>query len=190
MSYYRGDFYRGDWYRGDPGFFSTIANIGGAALGFLPGIGPVAQKVAQVVRGFGAGSSMVHTPIAAAAGKQNGLTSLVSKGVAAVRGHPILSAAGGAGLVAGGAGALVARGMGGSMVPGQKGYHMSKPRKGVAPHMVRNRRMNPCNPRALRRAIRRTHGFAKLAMRTIHIVHPKKRGRFGGFRRRRTRARS
>jgi len=42
--------------------------------------------------------------------------------------------------------------------------------------------MNVCNPRALRKAIRRTHGFAKLAMRTIHLVHPKKKVRFGGFR--------
>ena len=47
------------------------------------------------------------------------------------------------------------------------------------------RRMNVCNPKALRRAIRRTHGFAKLAMKTIHLVYPKKRARFGGFRRKR-----
>ncbi len=45
--------------------------------------------------------------------------------------------------------------------------------------------MNVCNPRALRRAIRRTHGFAKLAMKTIHLIHPKKKVRFGGFRKRR-----
>jgi hypothetical protein len=51
--------------------------------------------------------------------------------------------------------------------------------------MPRHKRMNVCNPRALRRAIRRTHGFAKLAMRTIHLVHPKKKARFGGFRKRR-----
>jgi hypothetical protein len=41
------------------------------------------------------------------------------------------------------------------------------------------------NPKALRRAIRRAHGFAKLAMRTIHLVHPQKKARFGGFRKRR-----
>lgn len=49
------------------------------------------------------------------------------------------------------------------------------------------RRMNVCNPKALRRAIRRTHAFAKLAMKTIHLVHPTKKGRFGGFRKRRRR---
>jgi hypothetical protein len=45
--------------------------------------------------------------------------------------------------------------------------------------------MHVTNPRALRRALRRAHGFAKLAMRTIHLVHPKKKGRFGGFKKRR-----
>jgi hypothetical protein len=45
--------------------------------------------------------------------------------------------------------------------------------------------MRVTNPKALRRAIRRTSGFAKLAMRTIHLVHPKKKARFGGFRRKR-----
>jgi len=51
--------------------------------------------------------------------------------------------------------------------------------------MVRNRHMRVTNPKALRRAIRRTHGFARLAMKTIHLVHPKKKARFGGFRRKR-----
>jgi hypothetical protein len=36
----------------------------------------------------------------------------------------------------------------------------------------------------LRRAIRRTQGFAKLAMRTLHLVHPKRHYRFGGFKKR------
>jgi hypothetical protein len=47
--------------------------------------------------------------------------------------------------------------------------------------------MNVCNARALRRAIRRTHGFAKLAMKTIHLVHPKKHAKFGGFKKKRKR---
>src|SRR5260370_949558 len=49
-------------------------------------------------------------------------------------------------------------------------------------------RMNVTNVHALRRALRRTHGFAKLAMRTIHLVHPKKHARFGGFKKRRHKA--
>ncbi len=46
-------------------------------------------------------------------------------------------------------------------------------------------RMNVTNVHALRRSLRRAHGFAKLAMRVIHLVHPKKKGRFGGFKKRR-----
>ena len=44
------------------------------------------------------------------------------------------------------------------------GYHLAKDGSG---RMVRNRRMNIANPRALRRAMRRVQGFEKLAKRTI-----------------------
>jgi len=85
--------------------------------------------------------------------------------------HPVLTAAGAAGGI--GAAAGVAAGKiskHGAITVGADG------------RIRRHRRMNVCNPRALRKAIRRTHGFAKLAMRTIHLVHPKKKVRFGGFR--------
>jgi hypothetical protein len=94
--------------------------------------------------------------------------------------HPVITAAGAAGAMGAvgvGAGALAEKR---HMAGGQKGYHVSKKTGKV----VRNRRMNVCNPRALRRSLRRAHGFAKLAMRTIHIVHPKKKGKFGGFKKR------
>jgi len=52
--------------------------------------------------------------------------------------------------------------------PGQAacptGYHLAKDGSG---RLVRNRRMNIANPRALRRAMRRVQGFEKLAKRTI-----------------------
>lgn len=180
MSYYQGDFYRGDFYRGDPGFFSFLGGLAKSAAGFIPGVGPVAQA------GIGALTTKLGS-----GGMASAATSLVRRGVAAVKGHPVLSAAGAAGvLTAGGAMAGRETALMGAPGMGRKGYHMSKARKGHPSHLVRNRRMNVCNPRALRRSIRRAHGFAKLAMRTIHIVHPKKKGRFGGFRRRRTRARS
>jgi len=96
---------------------------------------------------------------------------LARRGVAAVVKHPVLSAAGAAGAI-GVMGAGVGRAIGRrGMVAAGAG-------------MRRRRRMNVCNPRALRRSIRRTQGFAKLAMRTIHLVHPKKKARFGGFKRR------
>jgi hypothetical protein len=45
-------------------------------------------------------------------------------------------------------------------------------------------RMNVTNVHALRRSLRRAHGFAKLAMRVIHLIHPRKKVRFGGFKKR------
>jgi len=54
---------------------------------------------------------------------------------------------------------------------------------------VKNRHMNVGNARALRKALRRAYGFEKLAMRTIRLLHPTKHGRFGGFKRTRSRAR-
>ena len=44
------------------------------------------------------------------------------------------------------------------------GYHLAKDGSG---RCVRNRRMNPANPKALRRAMRRTDGFVKLAKRAL-----------------------
>src|SRR5260370_9248684 len=40
-------------------------------------------------------------------------------------------------------------------------------------------RMNVTNVHALRRSLRQAHGFAKLAMRVILLVHPKKKGLIG-----------
>lgn len=62
----------------------------------------------------------------------------------------------------------------GAMVPGApgagvagacpSGYHQAKDGSG---RWVRNRRMNVANPKALRKAIRRTDGFVKLAKRAL-----------------------
>jgi len=43
--------------------------------------------------------------------------------------------------------------------------------------------MRATNPKALRRALRRAYAFERLAMKTIKLVHPRKHGRFGGFKR-------
>jgi hypothetical protein len=83
-----------------------------------------------------------------------------------------------------------------------RGYHLNKSRYFVnsnhwwqsssvgnkvekGSRCVKNRSINVANPRALRRALRRAYGFEKLAMRTIHLLHPRKGGRFGGFKRKR-----
>ena len=159
MGYYMGDFYRG--YRGDPGFFSFLGGLAKKAVGFIPGVGPIAKTAIDVV-GKVAGSR---------AGRAT--SAIVKRGGAIVSAHPVLSAAGAAGAVAG-----AGMAMRGSRAAAGMGAH-------GAAHLVgggrRHRRMNVCNPKALRRAVRRTHGFAKLAMKTIHLVHPKKHVTFGGF---------
>lgn len=44
---------------------------------------------------------------------------------------------------------------------------------GASGEFVRRRRMNVCNPRALRRSIRRAQGFARLARRVLRFTSPK-----------------
>lgn len=171
MGYYMGDYYaRGgrSRYMGDPGFFSFLGGIAKKAVGFIPGIGPA----------ISAGVDVVSQAI-----KRPSLANVVTKGTAIVKAgakvaseHPVLTAAGGASAIGAAAavmhhrGSMAAAGMGGTA-------------RGMGGR--RRRRMNACNPHALRRAIRRTHSFAKLAMKTIHLVHPKKKVLFGGFKKRR-----
>lgn len=160
------------YYSGDPGFLSFFKNIGHVVTGLFKS--PTVQKVA--------------TPIAKVIGQ-----------------HPTLSAAGGSAIAGYGAGELVSgrrtgqpgmmppmrmpggAGMGGAMPAGlgARGYHMSKPRRGVPSHLVRNRRMRVTNPRALRRAIRRARGFEKLARKVMHFVSTKKHSGRAVFRGRR-----
>lgn len=157
MSYYQGDFYRG-------GFFSFLGNIAKKAVSFIPGVGPVLSTGIDVAQTALAkrGTSAIQKVGAT-------IAPIVKRGAGVMVKHPVLTAAAAAGAVAGGASLAMHRGS--RMAPGG----------GTG----RRRRINVCNPRALRRAIRRTHGFAKLAMRTIHLIHPKKKVRFGGFRKRR-----
>lgn len=160
-------YYQGDFYRGDPGFFSSLGSIfkgvASTVAGVIPGVG---GTVGRAITKIGGGS------------KIGGIVKSVG---GAIIKHPVLSAAGAAGAV-GAAGTLAGRHLGiGTGESMMKGHHLSR----KTGKLVRNRHMNPCNPRALRRAIRRTHSFARLAMRTIHLVHPKKKARFGGFKRRR-----
>ena len=177
MSYYMGDFYggmRGYGTRyigyggpgvGDPGFFSFLGGIAKKAVGFIPGVGPA----------LSAGLSMIKTGGAKSAVRVG--SDIVTAAKTAVIKHPVMSAAGAAGAI--GVGAMAA----GAAIEHRVGGRGKC--KHLTPSGKCRRRMNVCNPRALRRAIRRTHGFAKLAMKSIHIIHPKKKGRFGGFKRRR-----
>ena len=152
------------YYSGDPGFFSIVKNIAGGALSMIPGVGGIAGKIISKI--------------------PSGVRGGMARGVGAIVKHPVISAAAGAGALAiGGAGELGRAGAFGR----PRGKHPSaRHLRALAMGLKRARpRMNVTNVHALRKALRRTHGFAKLAMRVIHITHPRKKGRFGGFRKKR-----
>jgi hypothetical protein len=181
MGYYMGDYYGGgSYYRGDP---------------FWGFVGRAIKGVARLATGLGGGKALTAAP--AAAGRASIIPKMLGAGGAIVATggaaigrmvakHPVLSAAGAAAVLGTGlgAGGEALMGAPGAAAHGMHGYHIE--RKGKhAGQWIKNRHMRVTNPKALRRAIRRTHGFARLAMKTIHLVHPKKKARFGGFRRRR-----
>lgn len=103
--------------------------------------------------------------------------------------HPAITGAAGTAVTAG-IGIDVARRMSGGRgeamggVP-MRGFHMSKPRRGVPSHLVRNRRMRVTNTKALRRAIRRAEGFSRIARKVLHFTSPRRVHGRGVFRVRR-----
>jgi hypothetical protein len=147
----------GDFYQGDPGFFSFLGKVAKTAVGFIPGVGGLAGRVL----------SKVPAPV-------RGIASRVGGQIVK---HPVLSAAGAAGAI--GAGAGVMGRMGSRPGVGMRGAG------GARGFGRKHRRMRVTNPKALRRALRRAYGFERLAMKTIHLLHPKKHVKFGGFKKRR-----
>lgn len=155
MSYYmpQGD-YKTYGYAGDPGFLSSlwkgVKKVAKIALPIFGG--PVGRIVAGV--GAGTAAAKILTPPT----------------------FPGVSAFGPGGVPGVGARGPSMRGAGfefpttKGMAPYDpsacppSGYHWAKDGSGRA---VRNRRMNVANPRALRRALRRTDGFVKLAKRSL-----------------------
>lgn len=167
MSYYQrpmGD-YKTYGYAGDPGFLSSlwkgvkkiaapvlggmIAGPAGAAIGSAiaggggaatPGVMP--QPTVKDVR-FGPFRHTTTTPPSFPGMGSRGpsMSQFYSPGMTAYHKNAALAASG---------------------LP--RGYHYAKDGSG---RVVRNRRMNVANPRALRRAMRRVQGFEKLARRTI-----------------------
>ena len=146
-------------YAGDPGFLSGlwkgIKRIAPTVIGGLIG-GPVGA----VVGGMGGVSGPKITPALPPPGTVGGAISFpggTTFSGAMIPGRGRLPP-----FTATGPGVLPAGGRGGTGAP--SGYHFAKDGSG---RLVRNRRMNVANPRALRRAIRRTDGFVKLAKRAL-----------------------
>jgi hypothetical protein len=155
MSYYgQGDFYgRGGYYRGDPGFFSFLGKVAKSAVSLIPGVGPAISSL--IPAGEKAGPKLVQAVTApAAAGRA---MQVVKKATNIIKSHPVLSAAGAAGAA--------------GLATGMAGAKISRMFEGGARG---RRRMNPCNARALRRAIRRATAFERLAKKVIGFSSPRK----------------
>jgi hypothetical protein len=190
MSYYmgdytwRGDYYEGDYYQGDPGLFSAIGKAARGLISRTP-IGAAVSTVAALVprtasrpqpptMAFGTLNPANANPNIQP--EEGGITGIIHRlvpggstgyGAPTRRGvHPNKST-------------YVTRGGGTSKWPRKLQVH----EKGST--VVGNRHMNVGNAKALRHALRRAYGFERLAMRTIRLLHPKKHGTFGGFKRRR-----
>lgn len=173
MGYYSGGL-RGDYYRGDAGFLSTLAHIGSGIASFIPGVGGMVSKGLEGLatglesKGAAKAATAAVVPISkiASSGARPGL---MGKAVGVARAHPVLTAAGAAGV------AGAALGAGGMKVRAMLGAGGK-----------RHRRMRVTNPKALRRAIRRATGFAHLAKKVLSFTERRPhRGRavFKKFRR-------
>jgi hypothetical protein len=143
MSYYtgQGDYYSG---KGDPGLFGfigkalgTVARVG---TSLIPGpVGSLARAATSRLPSFTPSRAPVGPPAPPR-----------------FTAPPVLRA--GPARAGPGQGTAVATvAAGGQCVPG---YHLDKQ---TGTYCVRNRRMNPANPKALRRAIRREKAFIGLA---------------------------
>lgn len=169
MSYYMGDFY-GMGRRGDPGFGSIFRTIAGGLASGIPVIGPalggIISKIGVSAAPAAAGAA---TTALTKPGFYSGASKVISNVKTAALKHPVLTGAGAAGLVAAAGGAA--------------GAAIEKHRLTGAAGGRRRRRMRATNPKALRRALRRAYAFERIAMKTIKLVHPRKKGRFGGFKR-------
>jgi len=167
MSYYgrpAGD-YKTYGYAGDPGFLSSlwkgVKKIAGPIIGGLIA-GPAGVAIGGAVTG-GGGPAAPTPQFPVAPGTVGGAIAFPGGMRLSTAYTPMTPGQGRLPpYTARGAGVLPAGGRGGTMVP--SGYHFAKDGSG---RLVRNRRMNVANPRALRRSMRRVQGFEKLARRTI-----------------------
>lgn len=169
-------------YSGDPGLFSFV---GKAVKGVTHALGSGLRAVTRV-------ANVVANPVGAithaAQSVLGGPHGKALVGVSSRANGLILPGSGGISLggglkVGGGQGVQIGGGLsiggGGAVSPGTAGYHLNKTgyflKDGsyVAPgtKMVKNRRRNPLNPRALSRSMYRLAGFQKAVTRTQHLVH-------------------
>jgi hypothetical protein len=166
-----GYYLQGDYYRraGDPGIFGAIGGaIKGAVGGFISG-GPFGAVKGAVTGGIAGAIGKTTSTIATPSGvtpislmlppAPGGLAGSVGVKIGPVQVNPLAALPGGAPLVSAASGSQAPR-----------GYHLNKqasPRGPKGSYWVRNRSMNPLNPRALRRGLRRQQGAVALMRRVL-----------------------
>jgi len=145
MGYYqRGDYYRGDYYRGDPFIGALIGRAAGAL-----GVGKIAAKAGRWLAG-----KITPGAVKTAAG-------VAGAGATAITIGSALPSMGGGRNMPVNIGPLGIDP--GSALPGGQPLFTWGRKK--------YRRMNPLNPRALKRALRRAEGFEKFARRTVNALY-------------------
>jgi hypothetical protein len=168
MSYARrpmGD-YKTYGYAGDPGWLSSlwggIKKIAPAIIGGLVG-GPVGAALGGAV-GSANGKPSRQLTVPGTVGGAISFPGGTSIGLGFQGGAKNVMIPGQGPLPPFAPGGAGQAGRGGVLMP--SGYHYAKDGSG---RLVRNRRMNVANPKALRRAMRRASGFEKLARRSINF---------------------
>lgn len=164
MSYYRGDYYRGDYYRGDPFIGGLLGVAGRAAVGLGR---TVARRAASAARAL---AGMRPAQAARAIGREV----VLPTAVATITSRAVTGATGG--VMPGGEEVMMPEAP--MLMPGAKGmcppgYHLNKADSIKGPkgsYCVKNRKMNPLNPRALKRALRRSEDFEGIARRTVNAL--------------------
>jgi hypothetical protein len=161
--YGRGDYYRGDYYRGGDGL-----PILGAVARFAPKLIRAGAKLVQKVIGKKPGTGLITLPrvgaVATGAAAAVTLGGLFTGGPGEEMGMGMMCAPKG---TRANKSTYVTRGGGTSRWPQELVVH----EKGT--ECVKARRMNVTNVRALRKAIRRATGFAKLSRRVLSFVQAK-----------------
>ncbi len=178
-------------------FLGFLGKAIGVATSIIPGSGIVKAAIGGVGSLIGGGGGGVTGSSAMPRTTLGGQFRTLTSGAVPMRPSPFSAFPAGAGTTTPAPGPSPVSGHPGNGKCDQIGHHLNKSRyyrehgvglfgggmveKGTL--CVKNRSMNVGNTRALRRALRRAYGFEKLAMRTIRLLHPKKRASFGGFKR-------
>lgn len=193
-AYGRGDYLPG-YYRGS--IFSAIGNflgttakvVGGAVVGGVTGLlstgnpaGAIKGAIGGAVSGaVGATKANIQTATLAAGGSASALTPALQAqhAQALARTQPAGGSVAGTpqGRITAGVAPVLAGGMavspGRVVRPSGKGYYTARHLRALQAGLTRAKpRMNPFNPRALRRAARRAHAFLRMSRHLVGYYQP------------------